>query len=113
MCEEICHHKESRMRFGLYVPNYNTFGPVSTVAELAKAAEDAGWDGFFLWDPLLPDNASRHTPVLDPWIAMTAIAGATSRLRFGALVTPIARRRPWKLARESATLDQYSGGRLI
>ena len=101
------------MRFAIYVPNFGTFGHVSTVVELAKAAEHAGWDGFFLWDHLLPDNDSRHGPVADPWIALTAIAGATSRLRIGALVTPLPRRRPWKLARETVTLDHYSAGRLV
>jgi alkanesulfonate monooxygenase SsuD/methylene tetrahydromethanopterin reductase-like flavin-dependent oxidoreductase (luciferase family) len=101
------------MRFAVYIPNFGTFGHVSTMVELAKSAEQAGWDGFFLWDHLLPDNDSRHGPVADPWIALTAIAGATSRLRIGALITPLPRRRPWKLARETATLDHYSAGRLI
>lgn len=101
------------MRFAMYVPNFDTFGHVSTLVELAKAAEDAGWDGFFLWDHLLPDNDSRHGPVADPWIALTAIAGATNHLRIGALVTPLPRRRPWKLARETVTLDHYSAGRLV
>ena len=101
------------MRFAMYVPNFDTFGHVSTVVELAKAAEHAGWDGFFLWDHLLPDADSAHGPVADPWIALTAIAGATSHLRLGALVTPFPRRRPWKLARETVTLDHYSAGRLV
>ncbi|MBL8163145.1 MAG: LLM class flavin-dependent oxidoreductase [Anaerolineae bacterium] len=101
------------MRFAMYIPNFDTFGRVSTVVELAKTAEQAGWDGFFLWDHLLPDADSRLGPVADPWIALTAVAGATSRLRIGALVTPLPRRRPWKLARETVTLDHYSAGRLV
>jgi alkanesulfonate monooxygenase SsuD/methylene tetrahydromethanopterin reductase-like flavin-dependent oxidoreductase (luciferase family) len=101
------------MQFAIYVPNFDTFGHVSTVVELARAAEAAGWDGFFLWDHLLPDEDSQLGPVADTWIALTAIAGATSRLRIGALVTPLARRRPWKLARETVTLDHYSAGRLV
>jgi alkanesulfonate monooxygenase SsuD/methylene tetrahydromethanopterin reductase-like flavin-dependent oxidoreductase (luciferase family) len=101
------------MRFAIYVPNFDTFGQVSTLIELAKSAEAAGWDGFFLWDHLLPDEDSKLSAVLDPWIALTAIAGATSRLRIGALVTPLPRRRPWKLARETVTLDHYSNGRLV
>ncbi|MCU0480628.1 MAG: LLM class flavin-dependent oxidoreductase, partial [Anaerolineae bacterium] len=92
---------------------FDTFGHVSTVVELAKDAEHAGWDGFFLWDHLLPDEDSRYGPVADPWITLTAIAGATSRLRIGALVTALPRRRPWKLARETVTLDHYSAGRLV
>ena len=101
------------MRFAMYVPNFDTFGSVHTLVTLAQAAEAAGWDGFFLWDHLLPDADSAHGPVADPWIALTAIAGATSRLRIGALVTPFPRRRPWKLARETVTLDHYSAGRLV
>src|SRR5262245_21171049 len=101
------------MRFAMYVPNFGTFGYVHTLVELAQAAEATGWDGFFLWDHLLPGADLAHGPVADPWIALTAIAGATSRLRIGALITPFPRRRPWKLARETVTLDQYSAGRLI
>ena len=101
------------MRFAMYVPNFDTFGSVHTLVALAQAAEAAGWDGFFLWDHLLPDADSARGPVADPWIALTAIAGATSRLRLGALITPFPRRRPWKLVRETVTLDHYSAGRLV
>jgi len=101
------------MRFAMYVPNFDTFGSVNTLVTLAQAAEAAGWDGFFLWDHLLPDADSALGPVADPWIALTAIASATSRLRFGALITPFPRRRPWKLARETVSLDHYSAGRLV
>lgn len=101
------------MQFAMYVPNFGTFGSVKTLVALAQDAEAAGWDGFFLWDHILPDSHSALGPVIDPWIALTAIASATSRLKFGNLITPIPRRRPWKLARETASLDQYSDGRLI
>jgi alkanesulfonate monooxygenase SsuD/methylene tetrahydromethanopterin reductase-like flavin-dependent oxidoreductase (luciferase family) len=97
----------------MYVPNFRTFGSVHTLVALAQAAEAAAWDGFFLWDHLLPDPNSADGPVADPWIALTAIAGATSRLRLGALITPFPRRRPWKLVRETVTLDHYSAGRLV
>ena len=101
------------MRFAIYVPNFGTFGNIQTIVGLAKAAEAAGWDGFFLWDHLLPDQDSVLGPVADPWIDLTALAAATSRLRFGALVTPFPRRRPWKLARETVSLDHFSDGRLV
>jgi probable F420-dependent oxidoreductase len=101
------------MRFAMYVPNFGTFGSVQTLSELAQAAERAGWDGFFLWDHLLPDADSAHGPVADPWVALTAIAGATNHLRLGPIVTPLPRRRPWKVAREAVTLDHFSNGRLI
>jgi len=50
--------------------------------------------------------------VADPWITMAGIATATERIRLGPMVTPLARRRPAKVARETATLDRLSGGRL-
>src|SRR6185295_2753119 len=85
------------MRFAAYVPNFGTFGSGHTLVALAQAAEGAGWDGFFLWDHLLTDADSSHGPVADPWIALTAIAGATSRLRFGAVIPRFPRRHPWKI----------------
>jgi alkanesulfonate monooxygenase SsuD/methylene tetrahydromethanopterin reductase-like flavin-dependent oxidoreductase (luciferase family) len=98
------------MRYGLYLPNFGAFGDPLLLAELARDAEEAGWDGFFVWDHV---NRDWPTPVADPWIALAAISERTSRLRIGALVTPLARRRPWKVARETVTLDHLSSGRLV
>jgi len=98
------------LRTAIYLPNFGAFGEASAVAELAREAEQAGWDGVFLWDHVDRDFA---TPVVDPWVALAAAAVATSRVRLGALVTPLARRRPWKLARETVSLDRLSGGRLV
>lgn len=81
------------------------------VAELAVRAEQRGWDGFFLWDHVAYREPVRA--VADPWITLAAIAAATERLTIGPLVTPVARRRPHQLARETVTLDYLSGGRLI
>src|SRR5262245_56986654 len=87
-------------------------GYVQPLARLARAAEEAGWDGFFIWDVFGGDTAEL-TPVVCPWIALAAIAATTERIRFGPMVTPLPRRRPWKLAREAASLDHLSNGRLI
>jgi alkanesulfonate monooxygenase SsuD/methylene tetrahydromethanopterin reductase-like flavin-dependent oxidoreductase (luciferase family) len=81
-------------------------------AALAAEAEAAGWDGFFVWDHMVFDRRLR-LPVADPWVLLAAVALATERLRLGPMVTPLARRRPWKVARETVTLDHLSGGRLI
>jgi alkanesulfonate monooxygenase SsuD/methylene tetrahydromethanopterin reductase-like flavin-dependent oxidoreductase (luciferase family) len=99
------------VRFGVYVPTFGEYD-VRTLAELARESEDAGWDGFFIWDQLIP-RPDPEQDLADTTVALTAIALATERLRFGALVTPLARRRPWKLAKETATLDRLSGGRLV
>ena len=100
------------MHFGVYLPNFGAETSALALAELAREAEKAHWDGFFLWDHILA-NKNQKLPMVDPWVALTAIAMQTRRIRFGTTVTPIARRRPWKLARETTTLDNLSGGRLI
>jgi alkanesulfonate monooxygenase SsuD/methylene tetrahydromethanopterin reductase-like flavin-dependent oxidoreductase (luciferase family) len=100
------------MRFGVHLANFGTVWDPALLAELAAQAESAGWDGFFLWDHILGD-ASWRTPMVDPWIALAAVADATSRVRLGPLVTPVPRRRPWQLARETTTLDHLSAGRLV
>ena len=100
------------MNFGIDVPNHGPYSDPRWLVELAYEAEAAGWDGFFIWDHLVRWN-DRRIPVADPWIALAAIAVKTERIRLGPMVTPLARRRPWKLARETVTLDHLSGGRLI
>jgi alkanesulfonate monooxygenase SsuD/methylene tetrahydromethanopterin reductase-like flavin-dependent oxidoreductase (luciferase family) len=99
-------------RYGVHVPNMWEYGDPSVIAGLAELAEQSGWDGFFVWDHVLYDL--RDPPdVCDPWIALAAAAARTRRIRLGPLVTPIPRRRPWKLAREVASLDALSQGRVV
>jgi alkanesulfonate monooxygenase SsuD/methylene tetrahydromethanopterin reductase-like flavin-dependent oxidoreductase (luciferase family) len=100
------------MRYAVNVPNFEDYGDVRTVAALAADAEAAGWDGFFVWDHLAFVKAWRLR-LADPWMLLTGVALATERLRLGPMVTPLPRRRPWKLARETVTLDRLSGGRLV
>jgi alkanesulfonate monooxygenase SsuD/methylene tetrahydromethanopterin reductase-like flavin-dependent oxidoreductase (luciferase family) len=98
------------MKFGLSLPNFNAFGDVHLLISLAKDAEAAGWEAFFLWDHMIFDDIAR--PVVDPWVALAAIATNTRSIRIGTMLTPLPRRRPWKVARETITLDHLSGGRL-
>jgi alkanesulfonate monooxygenase SsuD/methylene tetrahydromethanopterin reductase-like flavin-dependent oxidoreductase (luciferase family) len=98
------------VRFGVFLPPFEEFADPRKVMALATAAEEAGWDGFFLWDHML---ARPGMAVADAWVTMAAVATVTTRIRLGALVTPLPRRRPWVLARQMATLDQLSAGRLI
>jgi len=81
------------------------------LAGLAARAEDQGWDGFFVWDHI--NYRAPVRAVADPWVALAAVACATTRIRIGALVTPLSRRRVHKVARETVTLDWLSSGRLI
>ena len=102
------------MRFSINIPNFGDFADARTVAQVAAAAEAAGWDALFVWDHVVHDKRLRRgQPFGDPWMLLTAAALATSRLRLGPLVTPVARRRPEQLARQVATLDALSGGRTI
>src|SRR5690606_5789606 len=87
-------------------------GEADQLIELAMLAESAGWDGFFLWDHIQLD-ADARPEVHDPWVLLGAVAARTERVRLGTMVTPVPRRRPWKLAREVVTLDHLSGGRAI
>jgi hypothetical protein len=98
------------MRFGMSVPTFGDFADVRALADLAATAEAGGWDGFFLWDHIRWPWADD---LVDAWIALTAVVLATNDIRVGPLVTPLPRRRPAKVARETATLDRLSGGRLI
>jgi alkanesulfonate monooxygenase SsuD/methylene tetrahydromethanopterin reductase-like flavin-dependent oxidoreductase (luciferase family) len=94
------------MMFGVLI----TGGAVHEQVEMAREAERAGWDGVFTWDGIhVGDTMEVH----DPWVLMTAFAMATERVRIGAVIQPLARRRPWKVAREATTLDHVSNGRFV
>jgi len=102
------------VKFGFNVPNFDEFEDVRLLARVATAVEAGGWDGFFIWDHLSPVfYPGMLVPTADTTVALTAIALATSRIRFGARVTPLPRRRAQKFARETVSLDRLSGGRLI
>lgn len=103
------------MQFAIDLPLFGPFSNPHQVAELAHEAEDAGWNGFFVWDHLNynPDTLTDPVAVADPWIVLTAIALRTKYIKLGPMVAPLPRRRPWKLARETVTLDHLSGGRFI
>lgn len=98
----------NKVQYGLELPN---IGDAKTLAEFACLAEEAGWDGIFLEDYIVHHSA-QDAPTCDPWIALTAMALRTQRIRLGTTVTALSRRRPWKLARETVTLDHLSNGRL-
>jgi alkanesulfonate monooxygenase SsuD/methylene tetrahydromethanopterin reductase-like flavin-dependent oxidoreductase (luciferase family) len=101
----------SQMRYGIGVVPAGEVD-VHALAELAHLAEGAGWDGFFIEDYITHWTAP-DVPTVDPWIGLAAVALRTERIRLGTLVTPLARRRPWKVAREATTLDHLSKGRFV
>jgi alkanesulfonate monooxygenase SsuD/methylene tetrahydromethanopterin reductase-like flavin-dependent oxidoreductase (luciferase family) len=98
------------MRRGLAVPCF-TDDPRDLI-ELGIEAERAGFDGFFLWDHLTWSDRGEGPPIVDPWVCLAVVAANTSRIRIGTVITPVPRRRPWQLAKETTTLDRLSGGRV-
>jgi alkanesulfonate monooxygenase SsuD/methylene tetrahydromethanopterin reductase-like flavin-dependent oxidoreductase (luciferase family) len=96
-----------RMRFGISVPPYTL---AATVVDWAAMAEDAGWDGVFVWDHLQWDG---RVATLDPWVLLGAMAARTERVRLGTMVTPLSRRRPQVVAKHLVTLDHLSDGRAV
>ncbi len=98
------------MRRGLYLAPFDELADPRVLVDLAVHAESCGWDGLFVWDHIVWRAPVKA--VADPWVALSAIAARTERLRLGPLVTPLSRRRVQKLARETVTLDHLSGGRL-
>jgi alkanesulfonate monooxygenase SsuD/methylene tetrahydromethanopterin reductase-like flavin-dependent oxidoreductase (luciferase family) len=98
------------MKFGISVANFLVSTTPQDYIELAKRTEEAGWDGFFLWDHI---NWREEKPNHDPWILLAAIASHTNTIKIGTAVTPLPRRRPHKIARETVTIDHISKGRLI
>ena len=96
----------------MYVPNFGKSSYARILADLAGEAEQAGWDGFFLWNHLI-DEKNHRIPIVDSFIALAAIAMNTKRIRFGTTVTALPRYRPWIVARQATSLDHMSNGRMI
>src|SRR6266480_210961 len=97
------------MQYGFVIEG----GDVHAISDLSAEAESAGWDGVFIADALAMEAENFPAfPWFDPWVVLAAMAMRTKRVRIGTIITPVPRRRPWKLARETVTLDQLSGGRL-
>ncbi len=88
------------MKYGFILPR----GDARTAAEFAYETEAAGWDGFFVWEPVWG---------IDAWVSLTAAAMRTEHIRLGTMLTPVSRMRPWELVGKTATLDNLSNGRVI
>lgn len=99
------------LRHGIAVPNFGT--DPEALIDLGVAVEDAGFDGYFLWDHIVFSNSGDGPAILDPWAVLAVVAARTSRIKLGTVVTPVSRRRPWQLARMTTTLDRLSGGRFV
>jgi len=88
------------MRYGVVLPG----GTALEQLDQAVLADQAGWDGVFVWEAAYG---------VDAWSLLAAMAVRTQRVQLGTMLTPLPWRRPWKVASQVATLDQLSGGRAI
>ena len=115
-------------RHALILPNPVVGDDAPAMVEYAVAAEEAGWDGVFMWDvlvwPAAPDDLGRrgdpepfrpkeYAAQIDPVVTLAGIATRTERVALGTWIVPAARRQPWQLARDLATLDRLSRGRVV
>jgi alkanesulfonate monooxygenase SsuD/methylene tetrahydromethanopterin reductase-like flavin-dependent oxidoreductase (luciferase family) len=98
------------LSYAVGFPNVREYADPGLLVDLAVEAEAAGWDGVFVWDHIAREE-DPSVPATDPWIAVAGMAARTQRVRLGIMVTPLARRRPWKVAREAVALDALCGGR--
>ena len=98
------------MRYAIEITNLGDYADPRVAARLARASEEAGWEGIFVWDHLA---FAWGVPSGDPWVILSAMAASTVRMKLGTAVTPLARRRPHVVANALATLDVLSSGRVI
>jgi hypothetical protein len=98
------------MRYGIVTANLGDYADPRAAVRLARAADAAGWEAFFVWDHL---GFVRGVPSGDPLVILSAVAASTTHLKLGLAVIPLARRRPQVVANALATLDLLSGGRVV
>jgi len=98
------------VKFAVCLSNFGTYADPRASVRVAQAAENAGWDGFFVWDHLA---FVWGQPSADPWVTLAAVAGATEALTLGTAVTPLPRRRPQVVAQQLSTLEALNGGPVV
>ena len=108
------------MKLGLYGINLGACAEPETAASVARAAEEAGFDSVWtaehvvLPDPQVPEAPiPPQTPLLDPAVALSHVAARTRTIRLATGIIILPQRNPLVLAKELASVDVLSGGRLI
>lgn len=109
-----------RLAFGLFEMNTGPCSFPDTAARIARLAEDAGWDSLWMGEhvvlpePRIPASPSGpRARILDPVVALAYVAAHTRRVWLGTGVIVLPQRNPLVLAKQLASLDVLSGGRLI
>jgi F420-dependent oxidoreductase-like protein len=98
------------VKFGVVLPQDGK--TYKEIVKTAKAAEDLGFNSFWLFDHFMPFFVGKKKDYLEAWTTLSSLAAETSSIRLGTLVTCVAYRNPALLAKVSSTIDVLSGGRL-
>lgn len=98
------------MRFAVCAANFGSWADPHVHVRAARAAEAAGWEGYFVWDHLA---FVWGPPSGDPWVLLAGVAATTESLTLGTALTPLPRRRPQVVAQQVATLERLNGGRVV
>jgi alkanesulfonate monooxygenase SsuD/methylene tetrahydromethanopterin reductase-like flavin-dependent oxidoreductase (luciferase family) len=98
------------VRWGLSISLSGDLADPGLLADVALGAEQADWDGVFVWDHLWNQTL---VPFADPFVTLAAIAVATERVVIGTMVTALPRRRPQLVAQSTTSVDRLSRGRMV
>jgi probable F420-dependent oxidoreductase len=108
------------MKIGLFAANYGTCGDPAAAVRVARAAEEAGFESVWTGEHIVLPDPMRdgsplpaETPLLDTVVALTLIAAHTSTLRVASGIIVLPQRNPLVIAKELASVDVVSEGRLI
>jgi len=97
------------VKFGLSVGTVGSFADGRVHADVAKAAESGGWDGYFMWDGV----SHPYRPVLEPWVGLTVVAAATTNIAIGPMVAAVPNYSPEQLEALVGSLANFAKGRFI
>jgi alkanesulfonate monooxygenase SsuD/methylene tetrahydromethanopterin reductase-like flavin-dependent oxidoreductase (luciferase family) len=100
-----------QIRFGLFIGQVGLSWP--DLVERFVLADEIGFDHAWLVDHLMPTDPPHDRPAFEAWTSLAALAALTTRIRLGVLVSSNTFRHPSLLAKQAATVDHISGGRLI
>ena len=100
------------MEYHIAIPNAHPKATVEALVEVAQAAEELGYAGLWATDHLLMPAGDRYSRVIEPFVSLAFLAGKTSRIRLGTSVIVLPMRNPFVVAKQAASLDVISGGRL-
>ncbi len=103
------------MEFGYVAPNYGGRIRPSELFEIAELCEELGFDSVWATDHIImpKDLKDPYGEVLEPFVTLASIGARTEKLKLGTSIVVLPQRNPILLAKQAATLDNFSNGRVI